>query len=91
MPTARDIALIFLSLEAMVIALVPLVILSALAYGVFRLTQLVRVYLQKAQALAQQAHDHVVRASEAVAQPLIKAHATGNQATTMMRKLTRRK
>ncbi len=90
MPTARDIALIFLSLEALVISLVPLAILSALVYGVFRLTQLVRIYLRKAQVLAQEAHDYVTRASEAVAQPLIKVHATGSQARTMVRKLTRR-
>ncbi len=36
MLTARDIALIFLSLEA-VAALLPLVIISGLAYGVHRL------------------------------------------------------
>ncbi len=90
MPTARDIALIFLSLEALVIALVPLVIFSGLAYGVYRLHRLAKTYLQKAQGYAQQAQDTVERASQAVARPMIRAHAAGSQATAMVRKLTRR-
>jgi type II secretory pathway component PulK len=91
MPTARDIALIFLSLEALVVALVPLAILSALAYGVYRLHRLARIYLQKAQLLAQQAHDYVAGASDSVTRPLIRAHAVGSQAATMVKKLTRRR
>ena len=91
MPTARDIALIFLSLEALVIALVPLAILSALAYGVYRLVGLTRCYLRKAQVLAQQAYEKVESASQAVARPLIRAHAVGSQATTMVKKLTQRR
>lgn len=89
--TARDIALVFLSLEALVVALVPLAILSALAYGVYRLTGLTRIYLRKAQSLAQQAYDVVEAASEAVVSPLIRASAAGSQATTMMKKLIRRR
>jgi hypothetical protein len=90
MPTARDIALILLSLQALVIALVPLAILSALAYGVYRLHVLARTYLRKAQVLAQQAYGAVDSASEAISRPLIRAHATGSQATTILKKLTRR-
>ncbi len=37
MGTARDIALIFLSLEALILGLVPLILFAALAYGVHRL------------------------------------------------------
>ncbi len=37
MGTARDIALIFLSLEALALGLVPLILFAALAYGVHRL------------------------------------------------------
>ncbi len=90
MPTARDIALIFLSLEALVVALVPLVILSGLAYGVYRLHRLAKTYLQKAQGYAQQAHDYVERTSQTVARPVIRAHAVGSQATAMVKKLTGR-
>ena len=90
MPTARDIALIFLSLEALVIALVPLAIFSGLAYGVYRLHRLAKTGLQKAQGYAQQANDFVKSASDKVAQPVIQAHAVGSQATAMVKKLARR-
>ncbi|MBN1250010.1 MAG: hypothetical protein JXC32_20265 [Anaerolineae bacterium] len=90
MGTARDIALIFLSLEALVVALVPLVIVGGLAYGVYRLTQLVRVYLQLAQGYAQKAHDYVERASAVVAEPFIRVHGTAKGATTIVERLTRR-
>ena len=37
MGTARDIALVFLSLEALALGLAPLILFAALAYGVHRL------------------------------------------------------
>ena len=90
MGTARDIALIFLSLDALVIALVPLVLFVGLAYGVFRLHRLAKVYLQKAQVYAQQAYDYVERASETVTRPLIRVSAAGSQMTAIVKKLTGR-
>lgn len=90
MGTARDIALIFLSLEALVIALVPLAILSGLAYGVYKLAQLARTYLQLAQVYAQKAYDYVEQASTAVAEPFIRVHAAASRVATMVNRLARR-
>jgi predicted RND superfamily exporter protein len=90
MPTARDIALIFLSLQALVIALVPLAIFSGLAYGVYRLHRLAQVYLRKAQGAMQRVNDAVDRASGAVTRPLINGHATGRLLTETAKKLAGR-
>lgn len=90
MGTARDIALIFLSIQALVVALVPLAIFGALAYGVFKLIGLTRTYLRKAQVYAQQAQYAVERASRAVAEPFIKAHAAWNAASAVLQSLNRR-
>jgi hypothetical protein len=90
MPTARDIALIFLSLEALVIALVPLAIAVGLAYGTYRLHRLVRVFLRKGQVAMQRVNDSVSRASDRLTRPLIDAHAAGSRASVTLKKLTRR-
>jgi hypothetical protein len=90
MGTARDIALVFLSLEALVMALVPMVIIFGLAYGAYRLAGLARVYLRKAQAYAQLAYDYVEKASVAVAAPFIKVHSSVRQVTAIVQRLTRR-
>lgn len=91
MGTARDIALIFLSLEALVIALVPLLLIGALAYGVFRLRKLAKQYLVLAQEYAQKAHAWVERASRSAADPLIKVHTKAQMATTIAKNLTSRR
>jgi hypothetical protein len=90
MGTARDIALIFLGLEALVIALVPLAILSGLAYGVYRLHRLAREYLRLAQVHAQQAHEAVERISRAVADPVIRVYAVTRGVTTIAERVIRR-
>jgi len=90
MGTARDIALIFLSLEALVISLIPLLLLSALAYGVYRLQKLAKQYLKLAQVYAQQAYTYVERASRAVVSPLIRVHTQTQMATTIVKKLVSR-
>lgn len=90
MGTARDIALVFLSVEAVVVALVPMIIIFGLAYGVYRLTGLARVYLRKAQSYAQLAYDYVEKASIAVSAPFIKVHSSARQVTAIVQRLTRR-
>jgi hypothetical protein len=91
MGTARDIALIFLSLEALVIALIPLALLSALAYGVYRLQKLAKQYLKLGQVYARKAHAYVEQASRAVVNPLIRVHTKAQMATTMAEKLISRR
>ncbi len=91
MGTARDIALIFLSLEALVIALIPLALISGLAYGVYRLQKLVRQYLKLGQVYAQKAHAQVVKASRAVVDPLIRVHTQARMTTAMVEKIVSRR
>ncbi|MBN1874464.1 MAG: hypothetical protein JXA33_09565 [Anaerolineae bacterium] len=91
MPVARDIALIFLSLEAFVVALVPLAIFAGLAYGVYWLKLRIRTGLQIAQGYAQEVYEYVERASKAVAEPFIRVHETTQMVTTMVNKLVSRR
>ena len=90
MPTARDIALVFLSLEALVMALVPLAIVSGLAYGIYRLHRLARVYLRKGQVAMQRVNDTVNRASDRLTRPLIDGYAASSRVTATLKKLTGR-
>ncbi|MGC9469671.1 MAG: hypothetical protein ACP5HS_13835 [Anaerolineae bacterium] len=90
MGTARDIALIFLSLQGLVIALVPLALISGLAYGIYRLHKWTRYALRQAQVYVQQAHDAVEKGSRAVAEPFYRTYAAGQAVTTVFGTLTRR-
>ncbi len=91
MGTARDIALVFLSLEALIIALIPLALLSALAYGIYRLIPLVRKYLRLAFSYAEQVREAVERFSEAVAQPLIWVYSKVRNVRVIIRGLLPRR
>ncbi len=91
MGTARDIALIFLSLEALVMALIPLVLLAGLAYGVYRLRKLAKQYLKLGQVYAQKAHAYVEQASRAVVKPLIRAHTATRMSTTILERIVTRR
>jgi hypothetical protein len=91
MGTARDIALIFLSLEALAISIIPLLLLSALAYGVYRLQKLVKQYLKLGQVYAQKAHAYVEQASRKIVDPLIRVHTKTHGTTTMVKKLVSRR
>ncbi len=91
MLAARDIALIFLSLEALVMALIPLTLLAALAYGVYRLIPLTRLYLRLALDYAEQLREIVERISESVAAPLIWAYSTVRRLRVMIKKLVPRR
>jgi len=91
MGTARDIALIFLSMEALVIALVPLALLSALAYGVYRLIPIVRKYLRLALSYAEQLREAVERFSKAAASPLIWLYSTVRKIHVIIKELVPRR
>ena len=71
MTIARDIALIFLSLEAFIVALFPLALLVALGYGVHRLRPLVKEGLQKALGYAEKARAAVEQVSLKIVEPFI--------------------
>jgi hypothetical protein len=88
MPTARDIALIFLSLEALVIAFIPMVLIAGLAYGVFRLHRWTRASLQLVQGYVQRAHDIVDEWSVKIARPFIAIHTASSRVSAMMEKMT---
>ncbi len=91
MGTARDIALIFLSIQGLVMALIPLALICGLAYGIYRLRLLAEEYLKLAHGYAQIAHDYVERASSAIARPLIDIHAKSCMVTTIVTKLVSRR
>ncbi len=86
MGTARDIALIFLSLEAFIASLIPLAIFGGLAYGVYRLRVWTKNGLQTAQAYAQIAHEHVEKASRTVVEPLVRIYTTVEMVTTIIKR-----
>jgi hypothetical protein len=88
MPTARDIALIFLSLEALIIAFIPMVLIAGLAYGVFRLHRWTRTSLQLAQGYVQRAYDVVDEWSEKIAMPFIAIHMAASRVNAMLKKVT---
>lgn len=88
MPTARDIALIFLSLEALVIAFIPMVLIAGLAYGVFRLHRWARTSLQLAQVYVQKASDFVDEWAVKIAEPFIAIHMTATRIGAMFEKVT---
>lgn len=91
MGTARDIALIFLTLQGFVMALVPLALIGGLAYGVYRLRLLAEEYLKLAHGYVQLAQDYVEKACAAVANPLIQVHAKSRMATTIVTNLVSRR
>jgi len=83
MGVARDIALIILGLQAMVMVLIPLTLLGGTIYGLYRLQPLLRKYLRLAVTYAEMAQAYVERGSLAIAKPLIRAHTLGRMLTTM--------
>ncbi|MBN1259830.1 MAG: hypothetical protein JXB35_04035 [Anaerolineae bacterium] len=87
----RDIALIFLSLEAMVMAVIPLALLAGLAYGIYRLRGLVREYLRLAFSYAEMAREWVEEYSRKVAAPFIWFHARVRMIETILRRFTHKR
>ena len=87
MPIARDIALFFLSLEALIIVLIPLLLISALAYGVYRLRLLIREYLQIALVYAQQANDAVNEVAKSITDSFIRIHTGAAKVSGMLNRL----
>ncbi|MFP4344501.1 MAG: hypothetical protein ACLFU8_07405 [Anaerolineales bacterium] len=91
MPAARDIALIFLSLEALVVALVPLVLFAALAYATYRLRLLVREYLRLAFTYVEKGREAVEGFSRSVVKPLIQVQSTWRMVQTILTHLIPRR
>jgi len=91
MSSARDIALVFLCLQAMALAIVPLALISALAYGIYRLHKAAKRYLRLAQIYVQQAHDGVERVSRKVTDPFIQVHVQAKKIDTIATHLATRR
>ncbi len=87
MGIARDIALVFLSLEALIIVLIPLLLIAALTYGVYRLRLLVREYLRLAVGYAQQANDIVNDAAKSITDRFISIHTGAAKVSSMLNRL----
>mgnify|MGYP000935736984 CR=1 FL=1 len=91
MVTPRDIALIFLSLEALVAGLAPLILIGALAYGVYRLRKLVRLYWPLAFSYVEKAREMVEQASGSIAAPFIRVYSIIWMIRTLFRNLIPRR
>jgi len=87
MGVARDIALVFLSLEALVIVLIPLLLISALAYGVYRLRLLIKEYLQLALVYTQKANDAVNSVAKSITDRFIRIHTGAAMVSGMLNRL----
>jgi hypothetical protein len=87
MGIARDIALVFISLEALVIVLIPLLLIGALAYGVYRLRLLVREYLRVALGYAQQVNDTVNASAKSITDRFISIHTGAAKVSGMLNRL----
>jgi hypothetical protein len=84
MGVARDIALVFLSLEALIIVIIPLILIAALVYGVYRLRLLVREYLRIAVKYAQKANDAVKTYSTLITDRFISVHTGAAKVSGML-------
>ena len=91
MGTARDIALIFLSLEALVIALIPMLLIGGLAYGIYYLRKMMKEYLIVGQGYAEKMRLKVEEVAKSVSDPFIQIHTKSHQVTTMLKNLTSRR
>ena len=87
MGVARDIALVFLGLEALIIVLIPLILIAALAYGVYRLRLLVREYLRIAVGYAQQANDSVNEVAKSITDRFINIHTGATKLSSILNRL----
>ena len=87
MSVGRDIALVFLSLEALIIVLIPLILIAALAYGVYRLQLLAREYLRLALGYAQQANDVVNDVAKSITDRFISIHTGAAKVSGMLNRL----
>lgn len=84
----RDIALIFLSLQALVMALIPLALIGGLAYGIHRLRPLVRHYLRVAFSYAELLRARVESVAQRAASPFIRVHSTLRMTETVLKQIT---
>ena len=87
MSTARDIALVFLSLEALVMGIIPLLLLAAAAYGTHRLhrwlEQALRRLTERVKAISSKAEQLSTR----IAAPFITVRSRWRQIDVMRRAL----
>ncbi len=87
MPNARDIALIFLSLQALFMGLIPFLLLGALAYGCYRLRGLMREWLRIGLTYAELVRIKADELSRQIAEPFIRVHSAVRWLTTVLNKL----
>ena len=91
MAALRDISLIILAVATFIMALVPLVLLGGLTYGVWWLRghENLPTWLHQAQAFVRMGRSYVERTSRAVVRPFLKVHSTMAQIQGMLRAVSR--
>lgn len=85
--TPRDIALVFLSLQALALALVPLALLIGLIYATIKVRIWLRQLLRQGWGYLELGRHYVERAMRAVAAPVIGAYSTFSQVQAMLFRL----
>ncbi len=83
METARDIALVLLSVEALAIGLLPLLLLAALAYGVFRLRRWMVRFLRGLTRRLQGIRQRVEGITAKIVAPIIAVRSRKRQLATI--------
>lgn len=85
--TPRDIALIFLSLQAIFIGLVPLLLLSGLIYATIKARIWLRQALRQAFGYLELGRQYVERGMKAVAAPVIGVYSTFRMVQTILMRI----
>jgi hypothetical protein len=85
----RDISLIFLIPQAMLLSLVPLALLGAMVYGMRMVPAALRRFFVQVRAFMAMIHIRVEQFSAAVTAPLISAHALAARLSAWKRYITR--
>lgn len=71
----RDISLVFLIPQAILVSLVPLALVGGAAYGVYRLRPLVKRFFARARAIMATAHMRAEQASATIVAPVTATYA----------------
>ncbi len=85
----RDVALIFLIVQALVLSLVPLLVLWGAAFYLRKLPPYVRRFFSRARALLARVHMGAEQMSATISAPLVAAYALTARAGAWKRYITR--
>ncbi len=88
--TARDIALVFLAIEALLIGTIPFLLIAAMAYGVHRLRRWMLDALRRLAKVLSSLQVKVEGVASKIVAPLIAVRSRWHQLTVMRSHITRK-